>query len=258
MSMIINEQEQLATYLEQLIKSGLPQILLIESCHNQQQAIDSLRLVAAQLLKTAQLAGHPGYLFIDNSSDDFSSKQQFQGFQRLCQTSNDAKVIIVEDINNLNNNLINVFLKILEELPAQAYIMLTTSNLYALPSTLRSRCHLIVWHPNSSNTCYQQLLVALKEGTCRQLQDYCLASERNWQEVVAACLRYLERHIKYNAGIIAEKIEGIDEENFSKEPPLLLLEKQKELQQIFTATNALHLDKRQTVILAYTLLASTY
>ncbi|GEM_PF-692053 len=53
------------------------------------------------------------------------------------------KVVIVEQADNLTIPAVNAFLKLLEEPPAKAVIILIAKNFYKLPATLYSRCQIL-------------------------------------------------------------------------------------------------------------------
>ena len=53
------------------------------------------------------------------------------------------KVYIISSAERMNKEAANSFLKILEEPPDSLIIVMTTSNLNAIPITIRSRCHII-------------------------------------------------------------------------------------------------------------------
>src|SRR4030088_1864502 len=58
-----------------------------------------------------------------------------------------ARVFIVEDADNMNDQASNALLKTLEEPPPTSHLILTTSNPTALLPTIRSRCQTIRFAP---------------------------------------------------------------------------------------------------------------
>jgi DNA polymerase III subunit delta' len=58
-----------------------------------------------------------------------------------------ARVFVVEDADNMNDQAANALLKTLEEPPPASHLILTTSNPTALLATIRSRCQIIRFAP---------------------------------------------------------------------------------------------------------------
>jgi DNA polymerase-3 subunit delta' len=58
-----------------------------------------------------------------------------------------ARIFIVEDADNMNDQASNALLKTLEEPPPTTHLILTTSNPTALLATIRSRCQIIRFAP---------------------------------------------------------------------------------------------------------------
>ncbi|HMG73400.1 MAG TPA: DNA polymerase III subunit delta' [Pyrinomonadaceae bacterium] len=58
-----------------------------------------------------------------------------------------ARVFVVEDADNMNDQAANALLKTLEEPPPTSHLILTTSNPTALLATIRSRCQIIRFAP---------------------------------------------------------------------------------------------------------------
>ena len=53
------------------------------------------------------------------------------------------RVILINEINNLNNNSINALLKIIEEIPTRTFFIFCTSNLLKIPETIISRARVL-------------------------------------------------------------------------------------------------------------------
>lgn len=66
-------------------------------------------------------------------SEFLSQKSAFGGY----------RVVVIDSAEDMNGNAANSILKTLEEPPSQAVIMLTTTKLFELLPTIRSRCHKI-------------------------------------------------------------------------------------------------------------------
>lgn len=58
-----------------------------------------------------------------------------------------ARVFVIEDADNMNEQAANALLKTLEEPPPASHLILTTSNPTALLATIRSRCQIIRFAP---------------------------------------------------------------------------------------------------------------
>ena len=73
-------------------------------------------------------------------------------FMRLTPGESNWRVVIVDSIDQLNVNAANAILKILEEPPAQAILMLISHNPGKLLPTIRSRCRSLRLHPLEEKT----------------------------------------------------------------------------------------------------------
>lgn len=70
-------------------------------------------------------------------------------FLRLTPAEGGWRVVIVDRADELNRNAANALLKILEEPPARALLLLVAASPGRLPVTLRSRCRRLPLHPLS-------------------------------------------------------------------------------------------------------------
>ena len=109
------------------------------------------------------LAGnHPDFLLVERvegkrelSIDLIAGSKERRGQEGLCHDlslrplAGTRKVAIVNDADSMNDESANSFLKMLEEPPDRAMLMLIASNLDAVIPTIRSRCQLVRFAPLS-------------------------------------------------------------------------------------------------------------
>jgi len=98
-------------------------------------------------------AGHPDLLTLELSVDpktqkvkkdiNVESARKVAPFLRMTSSNGGWRVVIVDDADRLNRNAQNALLKILEEPPKNALLILVTHRLGALIPTIKSRCHLM-------------------------------------------------------------------------------------------------------------------
>jgi DNA polymerase III subunit delta' len=74
-----------------------------------------------------------------------------------------ARVFVIEDADNMNDQAANALLKTLEEPPPSSHLILTTANPTALLATIRSRCQIIRFAPIEAEK-VEQFLLEQKEG----------------------------------------------------------------------------------------------
>lgn len=96
----------------------------------------------------------------------------------------EKKVYIVSDADHMNKEAANSFLKILEEPPEQLIILLTTSNLNAIPITIRSRCH-VIYFPVLD---FDQARLVVSEFTQvdKSVEEQILLNENNLKKIFSA------------------------------------------------------------------------
>lgn len=122
---------------------------------------------------TRQVAseGHPDLLTISRPIDDkkgtvkaempVESVRKIAPFLRMTSSNGGWRVVIVDDAESMNRNAQNAILKILEEPPQKALLILVCHRLGAMIPTIRSRCRTLHFQPlNRAN-----LVSILKEGT---------------------------------------------------------------------------------------------
>ncbi len=101
--------------------------------------------------------GHPDLLTIERPLDarkgtkkgnvDVETARKVAPFLRMTSSKGGWRVVIIDDADTMNRNAQNAMLKILEEPPKHALILLVTHRLGALIPTIRSRCRVINFNP---------------------------------------------------------------------------------------------------------------
>ena len=101
--------------------------------------------------------GHPDLLTIERPFD--AKKGRFKGhidveearrvtpFMRMTASQGGWRVVIVDDADKMNRNAQNAILKILEEPPENAILVLVCHRLGAMIPTIRSRCRVVQFQP---------------------------------------------------------------------------------------------------------------
>ena len=84
-------------------------------------------------------------------------------FLHLTPAEGGWRVVVVDEAETLNRNAANALLKVLEEPPARAVLLLVCSAPGRLPPTIRSRCRLLRLHPLADGAMRQALGVALPD-----------------------------------------------------------------------------------------------
>lgn len=94
--------------------------------------------------------GHPDLLTIERPMDvkkgsqktnlDVETARKVAPFLRMTSAEGGWRVVIVDDADSMNRNAQNALLKILEEPPSDALLILITHRLGAMIPTIRSRC----------------------------------------------------------------------------------------------------------------------
>jgi hypothetical protein len=82
---------------------------------------------------------HPDVLIVDPLEKQLKVENAKEISEHLSYTSSRARVVLVEDVDRMNEQGVNRLLKVLEEPPEDAFVMMSTSRLDALLPTLRSR-----------------------------------------------------------------------------------------------------------------------
>lgn len=105
--------------------------------------------------------GHPDLLSIERPIDakkgtqktslDVETARKVAPFLRMTSAEGGWRVVIIDDADSMNRNAQNALLKILEEPPSNALLILITHRLGALIPTIRSRCRVLQFDTLSEN-----------------------------------------------------------------------------------------------------------
>jgi DNA polymerase-3 subunit delta' len=97
--------------------------------------------------------GHPDLLTIERPMDakkgirknsvDVETARKVAPFLRMTSSDGGWRVVIIDDADTMNRNAQNAMLKILEEPPSNAILILVTHRLGAMIPTIRSRCRVL-------------------------------------------------------------------------------------------------------------------
>ena len=98
---------------------------------------------------------------------DFSGKNTFIGIDTIRDLKLEArfklyegrkKIYIISEADNMRTEAANAILKLLEEPPANLMLILTTSNIYKILPTIKSRCQLMRFKPMSEEQIQEIIL----------------------------------------------------------------------------------------------------
>jgi DNA polymerase-3 subunit delta' len=122
------------------------------------KAPDSLAVPPQSPIARRILAGsHPDFLLIRPEFDE--KKKEYKAeipvetvrrigeFMALTPSESDWRVAVIDSVDQLNRNAANAVLKVLEEPPAKAVLVLVSHNPGRLLPTIRSRCQLVGFAP---------------------------------------------------------------------------------------------------------------
>ena len=106
--------------------------------------------------------GHSDFLSIERSTDEKTKKlrkeivvgdvRSIGSFLAMTPGEGDWRVVIIDAADEMNGNAANAVLKVLEEPPKQALILLVAHNPDRLLPTIRSRCRRLVLHALEDQT----------------------------------------------------------------------------------------------------------
>ena len=84
-----------------------------------------------------------------NISKDIQVEYVREMLKFLCSTTSESryKVVIIDDANKMNVSAANACLKIMEDTPKNAYIIMIAENLHDILPTIRSRATIFQFHP---------------------------------------------------------------------------------------------------------------
>src|SRR5882672_6890291 len=104
----------------------------------------------APIFRQVASGGHPDLLTIERGYDEKRDRfrteivvvdvRELGGFMHLKAAAGGWRVVVIDSIDELNRNAANALLKVLEEPPAQALIILVSHAPGRLLPTIRSRC----------------------------------------------------------------------------------------------------------------------
>ncbi len=111
----------------------------------------------SRTFEQVRAGSHPGLMVIERGVDPRSKKlrgeivvddvRRLQSFFGLTAADGGWRVAIVDSADELNRNAANALLKVLEEPPQRALLLLVARAPGRLPATVRSRCRRLVLHP---------------------------------------------------------------------------------------------------------------
>jgi DNA polymerase-3 subunit delta' len=111
--------------------------------------------------------GHPDFLSIERPLDpkkgtakknlDVETARKVAPFLRMTSSNGGWRVVIIDDADSMNRNAQNALLKILEEPPKDALLILVCHRLGAMIPTIRSRCRVMHFDPLDADT-FAQLM----------------------------------------------------------------------------------------------------
>jgi DNA polymerase-3 subunit delta' len=106
--------------------------------------------------------GHPDLLTIERPEDtrkgtrknnvDVETARKVAPFLRMTSSEGGWRIVIIDDADTMNRNAQNAMLKILEEPPKNALLILVTHRIGALIPTIRSRCRVLNFLPLNTDT----------------------------------------------------------------------------------------------------------
>ena len=129
---------------------------------------------------------YPDFLFISKNKDDnnisIETIRNINDFIYLSPVINNNKAVIINNIDDMSLNASNAFLKILEEPPQNVLLVLTTTKLFSVLPTIRSRC------------------IKEKVNTNNDSVDYYLQNKDN--EFISSSIDYLNSDIIFDNNFI--------------------------------------------------------
>ncbi|MEI8025351.1 MAG: AAA family ATPase [Pseudomonadota bacterium] len=180
-------QEQIFERLKPLVlESRLSQVLIVYGKHGIGKATFLKRLAALMYCDEKSACGacpscnmvisglHPDVFLVDSAEKQLKVDHAKDVSEHLSYTAKQARVVIIEDIDRMNEQGVNRLLKVLEEPPEDSYVIMSTSRLDALLPTLKSRAlKFLIAAPSKSDirNWIQESKIDLKE---LDFEDLCL------------------------------------------------------------------------------------
>lgn len=125
---------------------------------------------------------HPAFLYVGRQFDEKKGKykndvvvddiRKIPPFMRLKPTEGKWRIAMVDDAHTMNRNAQNAILKILEEPPENALLILTATNLGAFLPTIRSRCQVVDVKPLALEECGRTLQKIYPECSDNEAMQY--------------------------------------------------------------------------------------
>ena len=125
--------------------------------------------------------GHPDLLTIERPIDakkgtqknniDVDTARKVAPFLRMTSADGGWRIVIVDDADTMNRNAQNALLKILEEPPSNALLILVTHRLGSMIPTIRSRCRTIHFDPLNEAEISALMTRAVGGGLPKDEQD---------------------------------------------------------------------------------------
>jgi DNA polymerase III subunit delta' len=126
-------------------------------------AVDTTDAISRRIIS----GGHADFLCIQRSIDEKTNKKRKEitvnevrgvtSFLSRTPAEGGWRVIVVDSADEMNSNAANAILKILEEPPKRAIILLVSNNPSKLLPTIRSRCRRLPLNPLRANTIHKTL-----------------------------------------------------------------------------------------------------
>ena len=120
--------------------------------------------------------GHPDFLILEADTIKVEESRQIPAFLSLTPAESEWRIVIVDSADALNRNAANALLKILEEPPPRAVLILISHNPGGLLPTIRSRCRTMRLAPLESPQFARVMAHAAPETTPEQLRVFSLLS----------------------------------------------------------------------------------
>ena len=144
-----------------------------------QPAKDSLALDPAHpVFRRVAAGGHADVLMVERVIDEKTKRlkrdiaiadvRKINGFMALTPAEGGWRVAIVDGAEDLNQNSANALLKILEEPPPRAVLLLVCAAPGRLPATIRSRCRPLRLSPLADETMARLLTLYLPERSAEE------------------------------------------------------------------------------------------
>ena len=163
---------------------------------------------------------YPDFLFVNKNPKDNNIPieiiRNINNFVYLSPIINNKKAVIINNIDDMSINVSNAFLKILEEPPQNVLLVLTTTKLFSVLPTIRSRCikEKVIFNNNDINIYIQNKDEVFINDSINYLSnsiiinnDFIKKYSNNVYDFILIAIYYLnKRLLENNNTIIANKI----------------------------------------------------